>query len=53
MDAVAERGRNSVSKLEIQPEWGDEQVDAGGTAEPISRLNGILCTVASHHDNTR
>ena len=29
MDAVAELGRNLVSKHQIQPEYGDEQADAG------------------------
>ena len=29
MGAVAELGRNSVSKHQIQPEYGDEQADAG------------------------
>ena len=29
LDAAAELGRNSVSKHQIQPECGDEQVDAG------------------------
>ena len=29
MDAVAELGRNPVSKHQIQPEHGDEQADAG------------------------
>ena len=29
MDAAAEFGRNSVSKHQIQPEYGDEQADAG------------------------
>ena len=37
MDAAAELGRNPVSKYQIQPEYGDEQADAGRTAEPISR----------------
>ena len=39
MDAAAELGRNPVSKHHIQPEYGDEQADAGrdGTAEPVSR----------------
>ena len=44
MDAAAEFGRNPVSKHQIQPEYGDEQADAGrdgtgrdGTAEPASR----------------
>ena len=29
MDAAAEIGRNPVSKHQIQPEYGDEQADAG------------------------
>ena len=29
MDAAAEIGRNLISKHEIQPEFGDEQADAG------------------------
>ena len=29
MDAAAELGMNSVSKRQIQPEFGDEQADAG------------------------
>ena len=29
MDAAAELGRNSVSKHQIQSEYGDEQADAG------------------------
>ena len=29
MDAAAELGRNSISKHQIQPEYGDEQADAG------------------------
>ena len=29
MDAAAEVGRNPVSKHQIQPEFGDEQADAG------------------------
>ena len=37
MDAAAELGRNPVSKHQIQPEYGDEQADAGRTAEPVSR----------------
>ena len=39
MDAAAEIGRNPGSKHQIQPEYGDEQADAGrdGTAEPVSR----------------
>ena len=30
MDAAAELGRNPVSKHGIQPEYEDEQADAGG-----------------------
>ena len=37
MDAAAELGRNPVSKHQIQPEHGDEQADAGRTAESVSR----------------
>ena len=37
MDAAAEIGRNLLSKHQIQPEYRDEQVDADGTAEPVSR----------------
>ena len=29
MDVAAELGRNPVSKHQIQPEYGDEQADAG------------------------
>ena len=29
MDAAAELGRNPVNKHQIQPEYGDEQPDAG------------------------
>ena len=29
MDAAAELGRNPVSKHQVQPEYGDEQADAG------------------------
>ena len=29
IDAAAELGRNPVSKYQIQPEYGDEQVGAG------------------------
>ena len=41
MDAAAELGGNPVSKHQIQPEYGDEQADAGRDcrtrlARPIS-----------------
>ena len=29
LDAVAELGRNPVNKHQIQPDFGDEQADAG------------------------
>ena len=29
MDAAAELGRNAASKHQTQPEYGDEQADAG------------------------
>ena len=37
MDAAAKLGRNSGSKHQMQPENGDEQADAGRTAEPVPR----------------
>ena len=42
--AAAELGRNPVSKHQIQPEYGDEQADAGdGTAKPVSRDQILRC----------
>ena len=44
MDAAAELGRNPVSKHHIQPEYGDEQTDAGRESPPNpsrkSKLSG-------------
>ena len=40
MDAAAELGRTLVSKHQIQPEYGDEQADAG--LDCRSRLDQIL-----------
>ena len=45
MDTTAELGRNAVSKHQIQPEYGDEQADAGRDcrnrlARSISQANG-------------
>ena len=39
MDAAAELGRNPVSKHQIQPEYREEQADAGQrtTVESVSR----------------
>ena len=33
----------SVSKHQIQPEYGDEQADAGRDAEPVSRDQILRC----------
>ena len=38
MDAAAKLGRNPVSKHQIQPEYGDEQPDAGRDAR-LARPN--------------
>ena len=35
--AAVETERNPASKHQIQPEHGDEQADAGGTAESVTR----------------
>ena len=37
MDAAGELGRNSVSKYQIQPEYGDEQADAIRDCRSVSR----------------
>ena len=38
MDGAAELGRNSVSKHQIQPEYGGEQaLTRDGTAKPVSQ----------------
>ena len=37
MDAAAEIGRNPVSKHQIQPEYGDEQADAGRDCRTVLR----------------
>ena len=37
MDAAAELGRNPVSKHQIQPEYGAEQVDAERDCRTVSR----------------
>ena len=38
MDAVAELGRNPVSKHHIQPEYGDEQADGTGRPPPSREI---------------
>ena len=41
MDAAADLGRNPLSKHQIQPEYGDEQADAGRSRETkFSGANG-------------
>ena len=42
MDAAAELGGNLVSKYHIQPEYGDEQADAGRDRRTVSRDQIIL-----------
>ena len=37
LDAVAELGRNPVSKYQIQPEYGMSRLTWDGTVEPVSR----------------
>ena len=40
MDAAAELGRNPVSKHHIQPEYGDEQADAGLNPSRETKFSG-------------
>ena len=50
MDTVAEIGRNPVSKHQIQPEHGDEQVDAGRDCRTrLSRPNSQARTGAGKY----
>ena len=37
MNTAAELGRNLVSKHQVQPEYGDEQADAGRDCQTVSR----------------
>ena len=46
MDAAAELGRNLVSKHQIQPEYGDEQADAGRDCRKPSRETKFSVTNA-------
>ena len=51
MDAAAELGRNSVSKHQIQPEYGDEQADAGRncrTRRPIPNYEARTRTTGKY-----
>ena len=40
MDAAAELGRNPVSNHQIQPEYGDEQADAGRDPSRETNFSG-------------
>ena len=44
MGTAAELGRNPVSKHQIQPEYGDEQTDAGRDCrtQPVSRHQVLM-----------
>ena len=45
MDAAAELGRNPVSTHQIQPEYGDEQADAGRDCRTcVERPNSLART---------
>ena len=45
MDAAAELGRNPVSKHQVQPEYGDEQADAGRDCRVcLARPNSLAPT---------
>ena len=43
MDAVTERGRNPVSKHQIQPVWKIRRLTRDGTVEPVSRVQIFRC----------
>ena len=46
MDAAAKLGRNPVSKHQIQPEYGDEQADAGWDCRTrLARPNSAFINV--------
>ena len=50
MDATAECGRNPVSKHQIQPEYGDEQADAGRDCRTrVARLNSQAPTLTGKY----
>ena len=36
LDVTFKLGRNPVNKHHIQPEYGNEEADGGGSAEPVS-----------------
>ena len=41
MDAAAELGRYPVSKHQIQPEYGDEQADAGRDCRTRVKIDAL------------
>ena len=50
MDAAAEIGRNPISKHQIQPEYGDEQADAGRDCRNrLARTNSQAGTWTREH----
>ena len=50
MDAAAELGRNPVSKHQVQPEYGDEQADAGRDCRTrLARTNSQARTQTGKH----
>ena len=50
VDAAAELGRNPASKHQIQPEYGDEQADAGRDCRTrLARQNSQARTRAVKH----
>ena len=52
MDAATELGRNPVSKHQIQPEYGDEQADAGRDCRNrLARPNSQARTRTDHEQD--
>ena len=50
MDAAAELGRDPVSKHQIQPEYGDEQADAGPQARTGTGEYHFPCSADHEQD---
>ena len=51
MDAAAELGRNPVSKHQIQPEYGDEEADAGRYCRArLARQGNIYFPCSAGHE---
>ena len=52
MDAAAELWRNPVSKDQIQPEYGDEQADAGGETHDFTwRVEVLILSRIQHRQS--